>query len=282
MGILYKVDPVAESHDFKQRGATCWYYVAKMMLKFHGIYDPENKNQVYREWKVLHQLRKIIFELKFKQDDAYNLDAILKKLEQKLEKAETAAASAASEKETTLFDSFVKDLDEKIQKNRQKSEELKKVKVLLDQLKARGLASRSKTLMAFVPSGQFVKNAFSDANLEKYLRKLGPFYVGGGLITAKSEQRVASDNATEVCAVTELKAESKHAILLVGATTLDVFYIDPNQSNQVRQIPKEILFKNVRRRGTDNRIEMVYPKCPSFQDETCIHCKERGAEFNAT
>ncbi len=281
MGILYKVDPVAESHGYKQKGATCWYYVAKMMLKFHGIYDPEQKNEVYREWKTLHQLRKILFELKFKDGDPYNLTAILEKLDKKLAKADSAAITAEKEKETTLSDLLVQELDEKIKANKQKSQELNKVKELLNQLKAQGLSSRSRTLMTFVPSGQFAKNVFSDANLEKWLRKLGPLYVGGGLITSKSEKRTASDNATEVCAVTELDENSKHAILLIGVTKLDVFYIDPNKSNQLRLIPQEVLFKNVRRRADDQKIEMLYAKCPAQEDETCVHCKTRGTEIEA-
>jgi hypothetical protein len=280
MGIFYKVDPVAKNHDFKQKGPTCWYYVAKMMLKFHGLYDGEKKDEIYDEWKSLHAIRKIIFELKFREGDPYKLASIMAKLKIKLDKVDASLKKAINDKESDVTGAFVDELNEKIKQCGQKNADLTKAAAALDQLKEKGLSHRKLVLQTFVPSGKFKANVFSDNNVEKHLRTLGPLYVSGGLIRKESQEGLAADGATMVCAVTELNAESHHAVLLIGASGDVLFYIDPNKSDQVRQVSREILFKNVKRvKRNGNRIETLYPVCKTESEDRCMHCKERGAEI---
>lgn len=272
MGILFNVEPVAKSHGFR-------FYVAKMILKFHQMYAPANKNQVYEEWKTLQTLRELVYRLKFKEEDAYRIDSILDRLEKDLTKTKESLSRAKEEAESNLFSELSSDIEKEAQKYSDKDRRLTAVRELLISFKDSRLRDRARILHAFVPSGQFRKNVISDENLEKHLRRLGPLYLGGGLLTAvKTEGSLnISGEDKEVRAVEELEADSKHAILLVGCNKSEALYIDPNQSDELRKVDQAVLFQNVRRRKSDNKIEIVYAACTSRSSESePVHIARSG------
>ena len=69
MGFYYNVPKIAEYKkglpdegiQYAQKGPTCWYYAAKMMLKFHGMTEPAHEK--YDEFKTVHELRKALTKL---------------------------------------------------------------------------------------------------------------------------------------------------------------------------------------------------------------------------
>ncbi|MDI1482688.1 papain-like cysteine protease family protein [Polyangium sp. y55x31] len=78
MSILYGIPEVAA-----QKGPTCWYYAAKMMLRFHGLIGAAERLE--HEWRALHLVRQVISQLAAERK-RYDNPAVVLRLTQMMQR----------------------------------------------------------------------------------------------------------------------------------------------------------------------------------------------------
>lgn len=202
-----------------QKGPTCWYTAAKMMLRFHGMIDPEQT--YHNEWKELHELRKTITALA-KAKEPYDYRSVLKNLISRM----TAEDGASPEREH--------------------------LRSLKRKWESAGSDERFDVLQAFVPgliaplplAGANYDAAFVETSLATY----GPLYASVNRPgTSLMDMDYAPDpfpNQTGYVYKYDAKASfgGLHAIVIFGVDAQEnIYYADPNNPHRYSVIPWAVL-----------------------------------------
>jgi hypothetical protein len=270
MGILYKVPRIGAEPTFKQKGPTCWYYAAKMLLKFHNLYD--KSDDAYNEFKALHELWSVLtrydfdtrkesveaFKAQIKKCNAYTM---LKKRQDSL--------TPNQKKSLQDIEEWVKgnDIDAKRERIEGAIKTLKEM--------ASGDLPRLELLMSFVPNAGFasipVDQYQTDDQIEDLLERRGPFYSGGHVVAAKGSLEPRGDlGGDHLVYVKGFEEKGSHAIIVIGANGNDVYYKDPNGSDQIRMIDRKKFFAGIDREASDAMIG-IWCKEMNIDEGRCIH-----------
>jgi hypothetical protein len=272
MAILYRIPSIGKAETgYAQKGPTCWYYAAKMLLKFHQKLEKSPENRIYEEFKQLHELRKVLTELggnyeshdlaKLKMARRYdNMRAWSKEeVEAIIEKKKTVLLGCGLDQET--IKKAVDEVGLRAAVDRQPDpvivERLRKGVQILDEKIGEGL-SRLELLSNFVSGAGFVSinETFSNAeDIEAVLRKFGPVYAAGGLTLTKKRVKMTpafllametnSVSADELEYIHDLDPKSSHAVVVCGVRGDSVSVIDPNASNKCAEVDLKAFIANV-------------------------------------
>jgi hypothetical protein len=273
LAIRYELPSIGKEETcYAQKGPTCWYYAAKMLLKFHQKLEKREDNIVYQQCKELHELRKILTELGQDFEQAAGLAKL--RLARKYHDTRAWGAEEVEEeikkKKAILLEC---QLDEKTIDTVVNAEELRaKTKrapdpVLVGRLrnaveildkKIGERLGRLELLSNFVPEAGFIAieaKFTSGDDVEGVLEKFGPFYAGGGLAMRKkvkiteaflSASAKGSVTFAELEYVNELDPKSAHAIVISGVKGDSLFCVDPNASDKQVEIDFSAFGANVR------------------------------------
>jgi hypothetical protein len=282
VGILFDVPRIGKTNQWGQKGPTCWYYAAKMLLKFHEKIDkPENaeENKVYTEFKFLHELRK---ELCNQDDSAVRGSA--DKMTQNMKAEKTYLTRKVDEVANKMFAveggggkygvyyQHLNNIKEYLEKQLgDRVPRLEKAIAILEQMENRDL-DRLALLTSYVPDAGFrqVPGSYKDIfaspeSLEEVLRARGPLYSGGELTKLTStNSTVAADSGDLIVLVGELKAKSAHAVVTLGVDGETVFYKDPNYTDKIFSVP----FKTYAPMIDENPIYLECADCKHVEQKT--------------
>ncbi len=287
MAILYRIPSIGnETNKYAQKGPTCWYYAAKMLLKFHQKLEKREDNQVYEQFKQLHEFRKILTDLgehfeglaKTKMSQTYHQTRTWTREEAtaQIESRKLILVSCGLDEPTirSVLEGLDVEFEEKISRKPDpvKVERMKNAVEILNQKIGERL-NRLELLSNFVPAAGFIslEAKFSNEDdIEAILRKYGPVYAGGGLtLTTRVKMTEAFLSAVEegnsvsisdLEYVYEPKSDSAHALVISGIKGDSVFCVDPNASNKQVEIDLAAFKSNV-------------DKIIAIQCEGCIHLK---------
>jgi hypothetical protein len=290
MSIIYDLPrigsapPEGQPGGWRQKGPTCWYYSAKMIMKFHERLQKGNPDleHVYEQWKQLHELRKVMtgIEDKSVRSDQAQVKKIL------IEKRDAIVAfldgKGGNDLQLQGFKSELKALDQpkatiRLDRINQLLERIDKIS---GDFKVRIEALQSITSHAGFSTWELSDALASPAKAEEVLRMTGPFYASGAL-SVKIQGQVKNPpvkregklgNGDGVVAVYELKEDSAHAVVVVGVNGDSLFYKDPNGSSGVIAIPFATFANNVKKDG-----EMIFLDCRESKDDEwrCIHNRSK-------
>jgi hypothetical protein len=283
MGIVYDLPRIGtEATGWKQKGPTCWYYSAKMILKFHRQYDKGNSDleHIYEQWKQLHELRKVLSGIADKsvRDDPAQLKVIIESKRDAIDAY--LNGTGGSNLAAAGFNNELRDLNKP-----QATTRLKRLQDLLERadLIMGDFTNRIEALSSFVSNAGFSVWDKDDAlsspgRLEEVLRISGPLYTSGALsVILTNPARVQSrqgrvgtgdkkGTGDRVAAVYDLRADSAHAVVVIGVNGESLYYKDPNSSHGVLVIP----FATFAQNASDS---LLYLDCQEGKDSEyrCLH-----------
>ncbi|HTZ89459.1 MAG TPA: hypothetical protein VMA71_03910 [Alloacidobacterium sp.] len=242
MAILYDLPRINERGDFGQKGPTCWYYASKLLLKFHEKLEKREDNQIYKQMKSLHGLRKALCEIedKARRD---NSASVSKELRASINYLKSKSSPYYYEHlpEGRLRDHYKKVFDHLNAPVAPYIAQLEQARKILDDIEGDGM-DRLALLTNFVPDAGFVvigskiSDVYADPDtLEKGLRDYGPMYTGGELTRATYQETKESVGLKQdkLIGVTGLKPKSAHICVIAGVKNSTVYYKDPNYTNEV-------------------------------------------------
>lgn len=289
MPILFDVPRTANGNNFIQKGPTCWYYAAKMLVSMHNL---RATAEFDRQWKSLHEVRKVISEL---SSDSYlggEPSEDLSWLRGRL--------GAAHEQHRRLVDA-IEETNNWPHGWYRTHERKKRITILnmklgIDLEKAirerialhtarenmnlaQGM-NRHGLLEGFMP-GVFVQGSMPVADctievVENKLRTTGPFYASGDVWSKRDDRRertghsamILNDSRVEV---SKLAVDSAHAVVVAGVVGKQIYYKDPNNSSEIRIIDFEAFKTGWGRSGTCYFIDVACPNHVHGQIGGCAH-----------
>jgi hypothetical protein len=245
--IAYDIPRIGEkSGTFGQQGPTCWYYAAKMLMKFHEMHkNPKTELQM----KPFHELRKILSEMVVHQEREdpravqKNLEESLDRLDAKIKKEE-ANITLLMGKDAEKFKSHIEKLRAEKAANEKRLPNIKRAIETLDK-KIQDEMKRAELIRTFVSDANI---DFRDlqidwsqpADIEKQLERWGPFYASGGLSSVQANRTetgtMTKDGGDSVVAVKDITVDSAHAVVVAGIKGGELYYKDPTGSNELRFI----------------------------------------------
>ena len=271
--VFYAVPHIGASNTdrmYSQKGPTCWYYAAKMLLKYHGLLDPRVES-IYRSFKALSQLRKELTKLgeqgiktHIKLGNKYAVDPMVTQLnkanvavaeERRLKKLEirqllNSLATVSKVASSMLSAQFLKEMSDLLLSL---NKDLDKIETRLSDInRTISVLSRRRhevvygcsLLTTFFQPNFFtaVEIPWGKAKWQKTADELyfvldnnGPVYAVGDLLIEQGAKTSFGPLDVSYATTTAFKANAPHAILVVGIDTdADyVYYKDPNFSNSV-------------------------------------------------
>lgn len=296
MAILFDVPRTAASNGFKQKGPTCWYYGAKMLVTMHNL---RGDAAFDLQWKALHETRKVMTELATEQVEggpeySEQLVSIRQRLKSEhdrhLEQLHlVATAKERPEKGWYQEHEYRKSITVLGRALGGKTVEkaTRHVPVILA-AHARMMAATSMTradlFNLFLP-GVFVHSriALADCtavNIEARLLATGPFYAEGDVFSRRVNRNPLpgfnpapdADTRAEVHA---LDADSPHVVVVLGIVGDNLYYKDPNDSAQVRIAPFDMFRTGWARGGDCGVITVTCPHHDDAQRGGCVHVSAR-------
>lgn len=286
-GILYEIPAVAASNtvrQFAQKGPTCWYYAAKMMLKFHGILD-SRIDQVHADWKALSQVRKVFTEVgqdnikSLKRGNGWSVDVITQKLNQRNNAENTAEQRVRREINSmtkimqdlrvkissntvvgTVRTSIINDISRIVEALQQKEADLRKI------LAHKAAINAAISRLARQPNRAVDGTALFWSFLPRPYFQPVPTPRSGGWKMTAAELYDILDNYGPVLAggnvlpttypvfnnrramVSQIgRPNSGHVVVICGVDTLrdQVLYVDPNWSDSLLVVSTSELLQNV-------------------------------------
>ncbi|NHZ67006.1 hypothetical protein [Massilia genomosp. 1] len=294
MSILFNVAPVGAKNDdepYSQRGPTCWYYAAKMLVALHNL---RSTADFEKQWKALHQLRKTITNVAAPPTlaDQHNDH---KHLHDKL-KAESGSAEGYINmliqlREThggtlpsTVAKAFYRDASKDLKTNfREYEHQIPAVTAAYEIMKSVTNTQREHLLEKFLPH-TFKASTITQADctlekIEERLKRGGPFYASGELWshskvrTSQSvDQSPSGGRAASVAALADhseaslpaSQAVMLHAVVIVGIIDKSLLYKDPHDSAELRMISFEAFKAGWVQQGSCRVIDVV---CTSAAQE---------------
>ncbi|GGP23968.1 papain-like cysteine protease family protein [Silvimonas iriomotensis] len=302
MAILYDIPRIgaASPNKWGQRGPTCWYYVSKMLLRFHNKIQPASED--YENFKAMHELRSLLTQMGETESHANRHDKNIvmdrmnnRRMEslrqinsrsqaiiQLKRKLRTANAAA-----TVTLNQHLDTLERLLDGNRVEFDRRQAALEALRSYEGNSL-SRAKIFESFFPDGTFqivkadiwLKDGFTPERLEQCLATWGPCYAGGEF-SIHTVDRTGADPARgdRIVNVTQFRAGSAHAIVIAGIDGDTVFYKDPNYSNELATCSFQHLVEHI---GTDdNRLFIAVNCTPDPNTGRCAHM-EAGALVRST
>ncbi|MEO8379552.1 MAG: papain-like cysteine protease family protein [Acidobacteriota bacterium] len=280
---------------YAQLGPTCWYYAAKVLAKLHGFSD---------RLKQLHWVRRAISEISdleryLGEDATEDIAQVIQRVgfeiaryKQWIDYYEGIRDNPVSrlsrfhdnkvrEAATLAFRFRLGQPDYATARRKYAAMVLAKAK--LEQVNS---VARYDLLNGFVP-GVFVRSevdagTLPAANVEKILRKWGPFYASGNL-WASSRDTVPLDhlasgvfgNDSRAAVTVDHFEEGAHAIVVTGINvqTNVLYYKDPNNTAQVREISYPVFHTGWTRGGQCVLITVTCPTHHVSQEAKggCLH-----------
>jgi hypothetical protein len=306
-GPVRQPGPMTDVHvgnKYGQMGPTCWYYTAKLILKFHEMVT-DKSDETYRKLKALQEIRNLLIEGTVQQD-----------LDQQALKYLNAMAGAQS---TSPFDS----VDAKFNSSLAKKFVIAQLKVKLALLERDATQGRARPQTLIAKERQFggaprkngastgdrrkaletaidlIRNISSDVpnrvellnaffgdrltvikadnwqldtpeGLFKVLDTWGPFYAGGELCTIEGAKNTAEvqTNGTLTKGSVTVKAygSSKHAIVIHGVDTKTkrVYYTDPNYTCYSYDVDFDLIKDQIKPKQTSDGDVFVTANCPAW------------------
>lgn len=296
MAILYDIPRIGENSPRKwgQRGPTCWYYVSKMLLRFHDKIQPASEH--YENFKAMHELRSILTRMG--EEERYanrhsksivmnRLEAVsmanlrqingrsqaMSELRRKLRTA-TGATAARFRQHLGVLEGLVE--GNRVEMHRQQAaiEALRGYET--DDL------SRAKIFESFFPDGTFqivmadawLAGGFTPERLEECLANWGPCYAGGEFsVQTVDRPDGLLRGGDRVVNVTQFRSGSAHAIIIAGVDGNTVFYKDPNHSDELATCSFQHLSDHISK--ADNRLFIAVNCTPDPATGRCSHMEAR-------
>ncbi|WP_321888589.1 hypothetical protein [Paraburkholderia bannensis] len=237
MSLIYDVPRIGLHYKFGQRGPTCWYYAAKMLLKFHDLYDKADRSadSIYEQMKTLHELRRSFTETR-KTSNAQSVIG-LQMNSARMQAYNRAIAHLSSK--ASLTPAQKKQLD--TLREAEPDQRIARIDKAIALLEKDALADmgRLEILQSFISGGYFCKinreQYLKPEDVESLLERWGPFYTGGSVVASvKTDTGELTTSGDRIISVTEFKATGSHAIVVCGADDKLVYYKDPHNSSELR------------------------------------------------
>lgn len=292
-------------NKYGQMGPNCWYYTAKLILKFHEMVTNET-DETYGKLKALQEIRNLLIEgmvqheldqqaLQYLNAIAGTMEtspygpvnstfssrlakqSILEQLRAKLKLVEQDATQSLTKPQTLIA------------KEKMSVGTGRKHGATTDQ-RRNSLTAAIKVIAgipADIPSRVDLLYAFFGDSLTfidtqkwsldtpdalfEILNTWGPFYAGGELATISGvktpEQRQVNGQITKGSVAVKDYGSNKHAIVIHGVDTKTrtVFYTDPNYTCYNYEVDFNVIKDRVKPKQTSDGDVFVTANCPDLQ-----------------